>query len=71
LGFEPFGGRFFEFFDGFGNGDGAGEAVEDVNVILDGVGDDEGAFEGFTYLAEIGMEGRADVVGEEWLPIRG
>ena len=71
MGFEPFGGRFFEFFDGFGNGDGAGKAVEDVNMILDRVDEDDGAFEGFTDLAEVGMEGRADGVGEERLPIFG
>ena len=66
LGFEPFGGRFFEFFDGLGDGDGAGESVEDVNMVLDGVDEDDGAIEGFTDLPEIGMEGRTNLISQKW-----
>jgi len=71
LAFEPFGGRFFEFFDRLGDSDGAGKAMEDVNMILDRVDEDEGAIEGFTDLTEVGMEGGADGVGEERMSIFG
>lgn len=71
LAFKPFGGGCFEFFDGVGHCGGSGKTVEDVNVVLDRIHEDDGTSESFADLAEVGMEGGADVVGEEGVAVRG
>ena len=71
MGFEPFGGRFFEFLNGLGDSGGAGEAVEDVNVILDGIHEDDGAVDGFADSCEVGVEIRAGGIGEKGVPVFG
>ena len=71
MGFEPFGGRFFEFLNGLGNGGGAGEAVEDVKVVLDGIHDDDGAVNCFTHGCEVGVEVWADGISEKGVPVFG
>lgn len=66
--FEPLGGRFFEFFDGLGDGGGSGEAVENVDVVLDGIYENDGPVDCFADGGEVGVEIRADGIGEEGMP---
>ena len=47
LGFAPLGGGSFKFFDGFGDSGGAGEVVENGDVVLDGVCEDDRAVDCF------------------------
>lgn len=59
LGFEPFGGEFFDVFDSFAHGNCPAEIEEDVHVIFDRIDSCDRAAEVFEDLGHVAMEGVA------------
>ena len=67
--FHPLGGRSFYFFDHLGNGDGAAEIKEKVDVILHGINDGCGAIEIAQDRSEVGVEVGANGFDDERCPV--
>lgn len=65
LGFDPFGGGFFDIFDGFADGGGSGEVVKQVGVVFNGVDENRMATEILQDGGHISMQGGADRVADK------